>query len=325
MVHDHQYGIGFVGHPDVKQTIELGCAPEEAGFDSAWIAETPITRDAITPMTALLVHTQRLRVGSAAINVYTRGAVLTAISYATMEELSPGRVVLGLRTGSPGPLAQQGYEFDHPVARLEEFVKVVRACWQAPAPIHYHGQFIRTEYLAPEVRPQTSPPIYLCVSGPRALELATRVADGVVLDIFLPPSYVRRAKGLLGREDVEFSGEIAGLLMTSLASTRSEAAARLRPTFAHYLINFPELAERMGLDPHFVQYLRGRAHAGGLKDTFTDLPDDLIARFTLCGSAPTCQERIAEYRAAGLDLSILCPERSSLEKVIAQFPTLGRH
>ena len=93
-------GLGFLGFPDLRGMVRAGQAAEQAGFESAWVAETRITRDAVSAMTALLLGTERLRVGSAAINVFTRGAALTAISWATMAEAAPGRVVLGIGPGS---------------------------------------------------------------------------------------------------------------------------------------------------------------------------------------------------------------------------------
>jgi alkanesulfonate monooxygenase SsuD/methylene tetrahydromethanopterin reductase-like flavin-dependent oxidoreductase (luciferase family) len=128
-------GLGFLGFPDLRRMAELGRMAEAAGFESAWVAETRVTRDAVTGMTALLLGTQRLRVGSAAINVFTRGAALTAVTWATLAEAAPGRVVLGLGPGSPAPLQQQGYPFTDGVARLAEFTEAVRAAWAAPPPV----------------------------------------------------------------------------------------------------------------------------------------------------------------------------------------------
>src|SRR5215813_12948228 len=71
-------GFGFLGGPHLRSLVDIGRAAEQAGFDSLWHAETRITRDSVTAMAALLMATERVRVGSAAINVYTRGAALVA-------------------------------------------------------------------------------------------------------------------------------------------------------------------------------------------------------------------------------------------------------
>jgi 5,10-methylenetetrahydromethanopterin reductase len=310
-------GIGFLSFPDIRGMAELGRAAEAAGFESAWVAETRVVRDAVTAMTAVLLATERLRVGSAAINVFTRGAAVTAVTWTTMAEAAPGRVVLGIGPGSPAPLSQQGYRFEQPLHRLREFVEAVRAAWTRPPPIDYAGEFVAFEGLTPELAPAQAPPIYLCVTGPRALACAGRLADGVVLNAFMPPAYVERARrhlddGAGGR----FGGEVAGALVVTIADTVAEAAFRVRPILATYLVYFPHLAKQTGLDPEFLQALREIARDESLEASFRMLPDRLVAEHALCGTPAACKERLDDYRAAGLELPVLFPDPASIGPVI---------
>ncbi len=310
-------GLGFLGGPDLRTMAALARRAEAAGWESVWFAETRVTRDAVTAMTALLLGTERLRVGSAAINVYTRGAALTAITWAAMAEAAPGRVVLGIGPGSPAPLAQQGYGFDRPVTRLAEYVGAVRAAWSATPPVSFAAGTVRLDGLVPEVRPLPAPPIYLCVTGPRALDCAGRVADGVILNAFMPPSYVSRARARLdAAAGGRFEGEVGGSLVVALAPSVAEAAARVRPILATYLVHFPDLARETGLDEDFLQALRRRAAAGGLASVLGELSDDLVAQHALVGPAAACKERLAAYRAAGLALPVLFPDAESLAPAI---------
>jgi 5,10-methylenetetrahydromethanopterin reductase len=310
-------GLGFLGFPDIRQLAELGRTAEAVGFESVWVAETRITRDAITGMTSLLMATERLRVGSAAINVFTRGAALTAVTWATMAEAAPGRLVLGIGPGSPTPLAQQGYPFEDALSRLREFVEAVRAAWSHPAPVDYTGRFFRLSGLTPEVIPEAIPPIYFCVTGPQALEAAGAAADGVVLNAFMPPGYVERARerlddGAGGR----FEGEVAGALVVTIAESLPEAAARVRPILATYLAFFPHLAKQTGLDPDFLERIQRIAREEGLAATFGMLPDQLVAEHALCGTVGDCKQRLADYRASGLELPVLFPDPDSVLPVI---------
>ncbi|HKF75951.1 MAG TPA: LLM class flavin-dependent oxidoreductase [Candidatus Dormibacteraeota bacterium] len=311
-------GLGFLGGPDLRRLVEVGRLAEAAGFDSLWHAETRITRDSVTAMTALLLGTERVRVGSAAINVYTRGAALVAITWAAMAEAAPGRVVLGVGPGSPAPLAQQGYAFDYPVTRLAEFVDAVRATWSGDAPVSYPGRHSRLTDLVPEVRPEQSPPVYLCVTGPRALDLAGRTADGVILNAFMPVSYTRRARARLdaaaGAQG--FRGEVGQAMVVALERSVSAAAEHVRPILATYLVHFPNLAAETGLDPDFLVRLRALARDGGLPATFAELPDRLVAEHALCGPPEACRERLAMYREAGLALPVLFPDPNVAEDVV---------
>lgn len=313
-------GFGFLGGPDLRSLVEVGRAAEQAGFESLWHAETRVTRDSVTAMTALLLATERVRVGSAAINVYTRGAALVAITWAALAEAAPGRVVLGVGPGSPAPLGQQGYEFDHPVTRLAEFVAAVRAAWAQPAPVSFRGLHTRFHDLVPELQPALPPPLYLCVTGPRALDCAGRLADGVILNAFMPVSYTKRALSRLSAAAGQdgFRGEVGQAMVVAMADSVAEATARVRPILATYLVYFPNLAAETGLDPELLEQLRIRARNEGLEATFSRLPDSLVAEHALCGPAPACLERLAAYRAAGLALPVLFPDPQSVERTIQE-------
>ena len=94
-------GLLFLGAPAVPEMVTLAQRAERAGYESVWVAETRLTRDAIAPVAAIALGTERLRVGTGIVNVYTRNPVLLALTFATLDELAPGRIVMGLGAGSP--------------------------------------------------------------------------------------------------------------------------------------------------------------------------------------------------------------------------------
>ena len=99
---------------------------ETRGFESVWVAETRLTRDGITPCAAIAMATTRLKIAMAIVNVYTRKAVLTAVSFVSLDEVSQGRIIMGLGTGSPLVLKPQGVAFHKPLTRLRETIDVVQ-------------------------------------------------------------------------------------------------------------------------------------------------------------------------------------------------------
>ena len=118
-------GLLFLGAPAVPEMVSIAQRAEAAGFESAWVAETRLTRDAMTPAAAIALGTERLRVGTGIVNVYTRNPVLLALTFATLDEIAPGRIVMGLGAGSPLVLAPQGITFDRPLTRLREYCEVI--------------------------------------------------------------------------------------------------------------------------------------------------------------------------------------------------------
>jgi alkanesulfonate monooxygenase SsuD/methylene tetrahydromethanopterin reductase-like flavin-dependent oxidoreductase (luciferase family) len=308
-------GIGFLGTPGPRELGAIGVAAEAAGFESAWVAETRLTRDAVSGVTALLLATRRLRVGSAAINVYTRTAGLVAVTFATLAEAAPGRVVLGVGTGSHEPLVAQGVAIDRSRARLRELVRAVRAAWTAPAPVDLDGEFSPLRAARFEVRPDPPPPIYVCGMAERTLDLAAQLADGVVLDLLMPVEVVGAACRRLAGRPVPFAGERAGLVAVSVGDDVDAAAARLRPVVARYLVAFPEIAARAGVDVELVDHLRALVARGEAERAAAAVPTSLVCRLAACGPPASIAARVDELRAVGLDLPILAPEPASIAAV----------
>src|SRR5439155_20916393 len=129
------------------------------------------------------------------------------------------------------------------------------------------------------------------------------MADGVVFNAFMPVSYTGRSIARLNAAaGGRFRGELAQAFVLAMAGTVAEAAARVRPILATYLVFFPNLAAETGLDPEFLERLREKASAGGLEATFADLPDSLVSQHALVGPVDECRKRLATYRDAALQL-----------------------
>jgi 5,10-methylenetetrahydromethanopterin reductase len=263
--------------------------------------------------------TATVRVGTAAINVFTRGAALTAVTFAALDELSRGRAVLGLGAGSGHVLAAQGYDFDRPLWRLREQVAAIRAVWRGE---DFEGEFVRIEGVRLDFTPpRPEVPIYLAVSGPKSLAFAGEAADGVILDVCAPVEYVERAAGTVASAAVEAGREpgaveIAGMVLTALDEGERAGRARLAPIVATYLTRFPTLAGVVGLQREEMNRYVALADAEGIHAVAAVLSDEVIDRLTVNGSPERCRERIADYREAGLGLPILVSPSDQVARVI---------
>src|SRR4051794_16392921 len=91
-----RYGLLLAGAPAMPEMVQIARRAEASGFESVWVAETRLTRDAFVPMAAIAEATSTLRVASGIVNTYTRNPVVLAISFLGLEELAPGRIVMGL-------------------------------------------------------------------------------------------------------------------------------------------------------------------------------------------------------------------------------------
>lgn len=321
-------GLLFLGAPAVPEMVSLARRAEAAGFESAWLAETRLTRDAITPAAAIALSTERMRIGTGIVNVYTRNPVLLALTFATLDELAPGRIVMGLGAGSPLVLAPQGVAFTRPLTRLREYCDVIPRLL-AGEPVTYHGECVDLDGARIEdvlardggVHPRGHIPLYLAATGPRAVEYAGEVADGVLLNVCLPVSYVRERRQRLsaaaartGRTAAAI--EVAMCVVVSPHEDPAKGRDAARRFIAVYLSMFPNVARETGLDPDLVRAVRQTFGDGGVDAAAPQVGDEVVDLLTASGSVEDSRRRLDEYREAGVDLPILAPVDGALELTI---------
>jgi 5,10-methylenetetrahydromethanopterin reductase len=321
-------GLLFLGAPSVPEMVSLARRAERAGFESVWVAETRLTRDAITPVAAIALGTERLRVGTGIVNVYTRNPVLLALTFATLDELAPGRIVMGLGAGSPGVLEPQGVAFVRPLTRLREYCEVIPRLLAGES-VTYSGDCVALraarieDVLARDggVRPREGVPLYLAATGPRAVEYAGEVADGVLLNVCLPTAYVRERKQRLaiGAGRAGRAPSAIELGMCIVVSPHADARAgrnAARRFIAVYLSLFPNVARETRLEPELVREIREAFVDGGVDAAAPRVGDEVVDTLAAAGTVDDCRDRLDKYRAAGVELPVLAPVEGALELTI---------
>jgi len=322
---NNRIGLGLLGAPDVLKMVELAQLAEARGFESVWVAETRLTRDGIAPCAAIAMATTRLKIATGIVNVYTRGAVLTAVSFVSLDEVSQGRIIMGLGTGSPLVLKPQGVEFHKPLTRLRETIDVVQALIRGEE-VTFTGETIQVAGAKLEMTPPRSHiPLYLGVTGPKALELAGEKGDGVMLNAFLPTSYVKRALVRVeagakrtGKNLAEV--DISGALVVSVDTDSKTAKDRSRFFIGLYLSLFPNIAQETQLPDDLVQQARAAFSQGGPEAAAAYIDDDVVDYLTASGTPEECRRKIEAYRAAGVQMPILFPLDPNVQMAIE---TLG--
>ncbi len=324
----NRLGILFPGAPAIPDMVRLAQKAEDRGFESVWVAETRMTRDGFTPVAAIAAATKRLRIGTGIVNVYTRTPVVIALSFIGLDEIAPGRIVMGLGTGSPLVLAPQGIPFDKPLTRLREYIEVIRPLIRGEEVV-YEGTAVelagaRIEDLLSEKGTDGAAdrlPLYLGVTGPRALELAGELADGAMLNVCLPTSYVTRALERIG-EGTNRAGrslENVEISMGILTSPDADSAAgkdRARSFIALYLSMFPNIAKETGLDAELLEHTRATFRSEGLEAAAKLVGDDIVDEVAAAGTPEECRARLDDYRRAGVEVPKLIAADGLIEELI---------
>jgi alkanesulfonate monooxygenase SsuD/methylene tetrahydromethanopterin reductase-like flavin-dependent oxidoreductase (luciferase family) len=288
----------------------LAGAAEQAGFGAVFVAEGH--GDALSLCHPVVAATGRARVGTAIANAALRPPVLAAKTAAQLDQAAGGRFILGLGVGNAVMNGRFGLAPFAPLPMIREYVSVVRAVLRGEA-AGYDGRVFRTGMVpldSPPVRADL--PIYLAALGPRMLELAGRIADGVILNLMTPvqagqAAGVARAAARAARRDPA-SVEIACVVHCCLSDDPAAAAAAARAVVPRYVLHpaVPALFGELdgGVDLAGVRELVLAGDRAGAADR---VPQRVADGFVANGSVWECAARVTEYRAAGVDLPVLFP------------------
>ena len=182
-------------HP-IPEAIEYVRYAEERGFEAVWQADSRLVRDAVVPMAAFAANTETITIGSGVVDCWTRNPARLASTFSTLDDLAPGRIILGIGAWWEPLASKVGVDRRRPLLAIRETVEACRALL-ADETVTYHGEFVHLDgveldYVYQERRPKDVP-IYIGATGDRMLELTGEIADGVVLNYLVSPEYNRRA------------------------------------------------------------------------------------------------------------------------------------
>src|SRR3954451_16568374 len=333
------WGMGLTA----RQQLELVLEAERLGYDSLWTAEA-YGSDAATILGWLAQATSKIRLGSGIFQMPGRSAAMTAMTAATLDQLSDGRMILGI--GSSGPQVAEGWHgqrFGRQLLRTREYVDVVRMALRRER-VEYHGETLELPLPDGPGKPlkltiapvQERMPIYVAAIGPKNTTLAAEIADGWMPTLF-SPEHVGEFRPLL-EEGFARAGEGKGFDDFDIAPTANffvtDDLASGRDAMRHYIAlyvggmgsrrqNFYNaLVQRYGFEDaaREVQelYLAGRKD-----EAAAALPGELIDTVSLVGPADRVRERLAVYRDAGVGALIVSPMAWTFEERRAQLRLLA--
>ena len=172
----------------MKICLDAARLAEEAGFGAVWKGESN-SRDPMVLLSAMAATTSRIELGTAIYHVYGRSPITLALQAAAFNELSDGRLILGLGVGNPIIAGWHGQAFDRPLRRMKEYVEILRAAYSGERVPDYEGDFYSTRgSFKMAFRP---PPgdlrVWIAGLGPQMARLAGRIGDGIVVNMANPP------------------------------------------------------------------------------------------------------------------------------------------
>jgi 5,10-methylenetetrahydromethanopterin reductase len=241
-MNDLKFDLGFssrtvAGYP-LSRRIAIVKSAEALGFDRLWHSNEKFGRDMVANMTLSATQTERIGIGAAVADPYSVHPALTATAMATVDEISCGRVLVGLGAGGSG-FPAMGIERVKPVAAIREAVSIMRAMWSGK-PAVVKGQVVRVEGGVLGFRARPDIPVVIATRGPSVFRLAGEIADGVMIATMATPEGVRTARAFIdegirkaGRKPDEV--EIISRVDTCVDPDRDKARAGVKQMIAFLL------------------------------------------------------------------------------------------
>jgi F420-dependent oxidoreductase-like protein len=327
-LHAGYWGLGVTGDEQLDMAREV----DKLGYDSLWAAEA-YGSDAATVLGWLAGNTTKIRLASGIFQMPARTPAMTAMTAATLDNISMGRFVLGL--GISGPQVVEGWHgqpFDRLLKRTREYVEIVRKAL-ARETLTYDGEIYQLPRPGGPGKPlkliiapvQERIPIYLAAIGPKNTALAFEIADGWLPTIFSPDHLdvfkdaMEEGAARAGRSTADV--DIAPMTSVAIYDDVEQARDFMRPYLALYIGGmgsreknfYNQLVTRYGYGDA-AREIQDLYLSGKQTEAMAKIPPELIDKVSLCGPKEAVRERVAVYREAGVGTLLASPVAATHEE-----------
>jgi len=302
----------------VKKMFKIAKVNEEAGFDSIWVPDhilfipPGIVPEAWSTLAAVAAETEKAALGTCVSDPHRYHPAVLAQKVATVDQISGGRVILGLGAGEAMNLEPFGIKWKKPVSKLIEFATVIRKLWSGEI-LNHEGRFWKLKDAFLQINPvKGRVPIYFGANGPRTLRLTGEMADGWLSIPLSPKLYEKHLK--LVEEGAEKAGRSlddidTGVYLYTSVTEKAEDAYKQIEKIRSQVIPSPELLREAGYDVELPEELQSISYVKALLNSewvekflaFGELiPREAAIEFSIAGTVEDCINKIDEFVKAGV-------------------------
>ena len=294
---------------------------EEHGFEGVWVGEGRLATNAVVGITLIAANTQRIKVGSGILPYRTRNAALMAVTWKTLDDLAPGRMRLGLG-GWWEPLATRcGLPNAKPLKAMREVITVTKGMLAGEMVTH-HGEFVDVDSVkfdGPTDDDGRAYPVPIYIGAVRMgmCRLAGELADGVLLDFLVPPSYNDLAMAAV-RDGAKASGrsldgfDVPQLIAASIDDDDPQKAIDdCKEFLTQYIAQQPHIAEFCGAEPELVAKIQSilgwPATKAEVRDAMGLVSNEITQQVAACGTTTQALDKINEWSDHGCTEAVITP------------------
>lgn len=303
----------------IRDGMDIVRRAEAAGFEAVWQADSRLVRDCLVPMAAFAAVTERIKIGSGVVDCWSRNPARLAASFSTLDDLAPGRVLFGLGAWWDPLAAKVGIDRARPLRVMREIVTVCRALL-ANETVSFDGAYVHLDgveldYVHQERRAKDVP-IYIGATGMAMMELTGEIADGVVLNYLVSPTYNQRAMEALAAGAAKAGRTVDDLdrpqlVVCSVDEDRDAALQAARLLVTQYLGQQPHIMAASGVPAELLadigKVLTWPATHDQVVAASRLVPDEIVQMITASGTPDECRAKVAAYVAAGATCPVLYP------------------
>lgn len=285
---------------------------EQVGVESVWVSEA-WGREAFLALGAIASATNRVKLGTGIVNVFSRSPATLAMSAATLDELSNGRAILGLGSSGLGVVERwHGLHYEKPVTRVREAINIVQQALSG-SQVNLQGRVFQvSDFTLATEQPKRRIPIYVAALGPKMLRLAGEIADGVLFYLNpltnIPAAIDELRKGAQDVQRPFESIDAAVMLPTYVSDNREQAQYSIAKTIAYYIGGMGTYYHRTISESGFqseAKMIREAWQRGDRIAATRAVSKELIDSVALAGPRDYCRRRLREFRDAGITLPII--------------------
>lgn len=299
-----KFGIEFVPREPYWKITYYVIQAERGGFDNLWITDHFNNRNVYVTLTAAAIYTDKIVFGPGVTNPYMVNPVFTAQAMVSLNELAPGRVVLGIGAGDKTTLESVGVEMHKPLTAVQEAVDIFRKITNGENVV-FEGQVFKTAGAKFLFKPRGRIPVYVGAQGPKMLELAGRIGEGVLINAGHPRDVEYAVKS--AREGISQAGkkiedvDVAAYTSFSVHEDLKKATKAAVPVVSFIVAGSPpQLLERHGIDVKKAGEIKEALKANDWGKAFGAVTPEMIEAFSVCGTPDMCIERIALLLKSGI-------------------------
>jgi len=298
------FGVEFVPYEPFWKTTFYAIQAEKRGFDYIWITDHYNNRNVYVTLTSVALHTSKIKLGIGVTNPYLVNPVLTAQAAASINEIAPNRVVLGIGPGDKTTLASLGVEMTLPVAAVKECVLIARSLFQK-GKVKFEGKVFKIPKAKFNFKVIGEIPIFIGAQGPQMLRLAAKYGDGVLINASHPKDveeamkHIAKGAKRAGKPLEEL--EIAAYTSLSVDEDYEKAFGAAARVVAFIVAGSPDfILERHGINIGKVNEIKKALGEARWKDAFSIVDKKMIDAFSITGTPDICIKKIEELIKLGV-------------------------